>query len=114
MDQQEARLAPHTPFHEHAQTQEQLEPIYCRYRRSGKKLPCSECKSACTYSLEMILGERRAISQGDILEELRLHHHPISRRIQINENKTRMRLTDEAAEELANHYIYFHNKTPIN
>lgn len=99
---------------EHSLVRQDARPIYCRYRRAGKKAPCSDCKSPCTFTLEMILSERRAISQSDIIDELRLHHHPSSRKIQLDANTTRMRLTNEAAEELAQHYIHFHNKKPIN
>lgn len=92
-----------------AAANDELTPIYCRLRRQGKKPACSECTSPCTFKLEMITNSNRAISQGDLIEELRLHHHPTSRKIEIGET-IHQRTTKEAAEELAQHYILYHNK----
>ena len=52
----------------------ELTPFYFRLRRQGKKPECSECTSPCTFKLEMITNSNRAITEDDLLEELRLHH----------------------------------------
>lgn len=70
--------------------------------------PCSDCKAICSLKMIHILSKdkKSKASQGDILNELKLHGHPQSR-IMPNQKQ---RVRDEAAEELASHYEYFHNK----
>lgn len=70
--------------------------------------PCKDCKAICSLNIEDILStdKRRKSTQPDILRELQEHGHPRSR----NMNGKRQRNTAEAAEELASHYEYYHNK----
>lgn len=58
--------------------------------------------------INMILSKDKnhKYSQPDILSELESHGHPKSRKM-ANEKQ---RNTEEAAEELARHYEYYHNK----
>ena len=58
--------------------------------------------------MENLLSEDKKIrtSQTDIINELLIHGHPSSR---IMPHK-KQRVRAEAAEELADHYEYFHNK----
>ena len=71
-------------------------------------MPCRDCKANCNLKMENILSKesRNKTSQGKILDELKLHGHPQCR---IMPNG-KQRIRDEAAEELASHYEYFHNK----
>jgi hypothetical protein len=55
------------------------------------------------YSIADILGKKNGISQNDINEELA--NHPKSRKMPLGH----LRRTQEAARELADHYIYVHN-----
>lgn len=81
---------------------------YCRHKRVRNKPACSECTSPCKYSLEMIT--KLSLTQSEIVEELRSHHHPSSRKIQVgeNENDRRFQNKSEASRELAQHYINAH------
>ena len=58
--------------------------------------------------MENLLNQDKKMraSQTDIINELLIHGHPSSR---IMPNK-KQRIRAEAAEELACHYEYFHNK----
>jgi hypothetical protein len=76
---------------------------------SLKKPACINCKVTCNFSMENILHKIKGIAQNDILNELKLHGHPMSRIVKEG-NTTRQRVTHEAARELADHYIYAHNK----
>ena len=58
----------------------------------------------------MILHPTKSISQDDIIEELELHGHPTSRKIEDQNGTKRNRTKTEAARELADHFIYAHNK----
>ena len=84
-------------------------PKYCSNKKTAKKNPCSECNEICSLPMEMILHPSNPVSQADIFEELMVHHHPSSRIIKEN-GKQRARTTKEAAEELASHYVFVHNK----
>jgi hypothetical protein len=55
------------------------------------------------YSIADILGKKNGISQNDINEELA--NHPKSRKMPLGH----LHRTQEAARELADHYIYVHN-----
>lgn len=55
--------------------------------------------------MEDILNLEHGLTQNDLNDELTNHHHPRSRKMP---NGT-MRKTQEAARELADHYIYVHN-----
>lgn len=80
-------------------------PQYCDNKKTKTKTPCKDCKELCSLSMDIILHPKNPIGQADILEELRIHHHPSSRIMSNGES----RCTNEAAEELANHYSYAHN-----
>lgn len=82
---------------------------YCRYQQKGSKQACSKCESICKYTIETILDPRKTIGQVEILKELHDHHHPTGRLIK-NGDKIRQRTTAEAAEELVDHYVHFHEK----
>jgi hypothetical protein len=85
-------------------------PIYCRGAPGTlKKPPCKNCDSPCSYEMEKILRSTNAITQSDIVEELKAHGHPTSRIIDLGDEK-KQRVTHQAARELADHYIYAHNK----
>lgn len=84
-------------------------PPYCRQKKTAKKKTCSECKEICSLTMDMILHPTNPISQADIYEELRVHCHPSSRKI-LDGQIERMRTTKEAAEELADHYVYAHKR----
>lgn len=85
-------------------TNNEEKPKFCTENRTKTKRPCSECNEICSFPLEMILHPKNPIRQADILEELRIHKHPSSR---IMENGT-ARITSQAANELAEHYVYAH------
>jgi hypothetical protein len=80
-------------------------------KSKSKKLPCIQCSTLCSYEIEMILHPTKSISQDDIIEELYLHGHPPSRKIEDQNGVKRNRTKVEAARELADHFIYAHNKT---
>lgn len=88
---------------------EKPKPPFCNDKRTAKKKPCNECQELCSLTMEMILHPTKPVCQGDIYEELMIHHHPSSRIIKEN-GRERMRTTKEAAEELAAHYYFIHNK----
>lgn len=59
------------------------------------------------------MNKRKRISHEDILEELEIHGHPTSRKVQDENGNKRNRCKMEAGRELADHYIYSHsNKEP--
>ena len=85
-------------------------PQYCRSLPGTLKKPaCSKCDELCSFSMESLLHPTNALSQPDILDELANHYHPSSRKISDNQIN-RQRITQEAARELADHYIFAHNK----
>ena len=84
-------------------------PAFCRKNGTKTKPTCFSCEALCSYSMERILHHTNPITQSDLLEELEIHHHPKSRIIECNGIK-RSRLSLESARELADHYIYAHNK----
>jgi hypothetical protein len=88
-------------------------PRFCRGKvdSTPKKPPCVDCTVVCLYKIQDILDISNGIGQNDILAELVRHRHPSSR---IMPNGTQ-RVTKDAARELADHYIYSHNKKdPVN
>jgi hypothetical protein len=87
-----------------------IKPPFCNLKKTAKKSICNNCEEICSLTMEMILHPTKPVSQSDINEELMIHHHPSSRIIKENNGKNRSRTTKEAAEELASHYIYAHNK----
>ena len=84
-----------------------VKPKFCRdeLEKTAKKLACVECDTVCAFTLEDLLDPSHGIGQIDIKLELEKHHHPKTRKIE-----NRQRSTNEAARELADHYIYSHNK----
>lgn len=87
-----------------------VKPSSCRPTSiRDHKNPCSRCRVSCSYTMEAVLHPTNSISQPDILKELSLHGHPKSKNITVD-GTSRGRLTHEAARELADHYIYAHNK----
>lgn len=80
-------------------------PNTCRDQATRTKPSCVNCAALCTFTLKSILHPRNPIGQVDILEELTNHNHPKSRLI----NK-KQRNTAQAARELADHYIFAHNR----
>lgn len=87
---------------------EKIKPSYCRGINEAKmrKPACADCNQVCLYPIESVLSTRFGLTQNELLEELKRHHHPSSRKI-----GTHFRTTKEAARELANHYIFAHNLT---
>ena len=79
-------------------------PKFCRdeLEASTKKKPCKSCSSKCTLTIENLLPSSN-LSRTLIEEELYNHHHPKSRVID-----KRWRNTDEAKQELKQHYLYSH------
>lgn len=98
------------------QDKEENTPIYCRQTDiSNKKQKCLMCKSLCAFPIERILHPQYSISVDDINEELKSHYHPQSRDIYDTQlKKKRKRLRDEAARELADHYIFAHHHMEPN
>ena len=94
---------------------ERVLPDHCRPVASNgsksKKTPCINCSKLCSYTIEMILHPTKSISQDDIIEELEIHGHPTSRKYEDENGNKRNRTKYEAARELANHFIFAHNKT---
>jgi hypothetical protein len=88
-------------------------PAYCRdiTQKTQKKPACVDCESVCSFTIEDILSKTNGIGQNDIYAELSAHFHPRSRLILIANGASRQRSTQEAARELADHYIYSHNLT---
>lgn len=54
----------------------------------------------------MTKNKRLKAGQVEILNELKLHSHPQNRKMPTKRQRNR----NQAAEELACHYEYFHNK----
>lgn len=69
-------------------------------------MPCSACKVECKLKMENILSHnnRTKTTGTQIQDELHRHGHPKCRVMPNGKQRTR----DEAAEELASHYEYFH------
>jgi hypothetical protein len=68
---------------------------------------CNKCKAHIEYSLEQLNaknGSKNLIGQIQINDELFKHSHPKSRKINSN-----FRNTEQARNELINHYKYAHN-----
>ena len=89
-------------------------PNYCRPMPGTVSKPaCNSCEQICSYSMDQVLNPTRAIAQDDILEELHIHGHPMSRMMESKGigNKRLQRNVKEAARELADHYIYAHSQT---
>jgi hypothetical protein len=87
-----------------------VKPRYCKSLPGTIKKPaCLNCNEPCSYSMENILHPTQSICQNDIIEELEIHSHPKSRKI-TTDGVVHQRLTHEAARELADHYIFAHNK----
>ena len=85
-------------------------PNFCRPPQFTPKKPaCSKCEEIRSFTMESLLHPTKSLSQSDILDELQNHFHPRSRLITID-NITHQRSTQEAARELADHYIFAHNK----
>ena len=84
-----------------------VKPHYCRDEmdKTKKKLPCSECDSICSYTMDDLLDPQHGIGLDDLKLELLLHHHPKTRKMENGKNRN----TFETARELADHYIYSHN-----
>lgn len=86
--------------------------LFCRgeFERTQTKKPCVECDSICAYTISDILDLKNGLSQSDLINELANHFHPKSRKMPTGH----IRRTQEAARELADHYIYAHNmKEPV-
>lgn len=81
-------------------------PKTCFTRPSKKRPSCTNCTQPCTLLMKDILHPTKSLTQHDICNELAIHGHPKVRKIN-NRNRTVV----EASYELANHYIYSHNKT---
>ena len=82
-------------------------PKSCRSITTKKKTVCSACNELCAYSMESVLDPCYGIAQHDIQEELSIHGHAKSKKMQ-NGN---WRTNEEALIELAHHYVYSHNLT---
>jgi hypothetical protein len=52
-----------------------------------------------------LTNPRNPVGQKEIIEELKRHHHPSSRKMPNGSSRN----TDEARHELIQHYIYAHN-----
>lgn len=89
-------------------------PKLCREKDSNTKQACIKCSQICSFPIEMILDPLNHMSQDDIRDELQLHGHPKSRvidRTTINgKSKAIGAKSHEQARELADHYIFAHNK----
>ncbi len=82
-------------------------PATCReYPGKPSKPPCENCTSICSFTIESLLHPYHPASADDILAELSNHGHPLSRKTD-NTNRTKQ----QAARELADHYIAIHNRT---
>lgn len=82
---------------------------FCRVINiSKKKKICKDCIEICSYPIESLLSPKPEdrLTQEDILEELKIHHHPKTR---IMPETGLFRSTEEGAIELAEHYIFSHN-----
>ena len=91
--------------------EEKQRPEYCRpLPGTAKKPACSNCQQTCSLSIEGLLDPIHTIGQSDILNELQIHNHPRSRMITDQNGQQHQRITFEAARELADHYVYVHNK----
>lgn len=75
-------------------------PFFCYVDEKLNKC-CKSCKVECRYQIETLLSNH--INQQDINKELKEHGHPSSRKIE-----GRYRLTNEARQELIEHYRYSH------
>ena len=86
-------------------------PEFCRALPGTQKKPaCSICQQSFSLSMESLLHPVYSIGQNDILDELEIHNHPRSRIITDQNGNKHQSITIEAARELENHYVYFHNK----
>lgn len=59
------------------------------------------------FAIERLI--RGEVSQDEVLNELHDHHHPRTRIIKQQDGTNRLRRTQEARQELIDHYIYAHN-----
>ena len=82
-------------------------PQYCRanIEATASKPACANCNAICLYTLEDILSPTHGIGQRDLLAELTAHKHPKTRKMP----NSKLRITSEAARELADHYIFAHS-----
>jgi hypothetical protein len=63
----------------------------------------------CYFPIESILHPINHLSKNDIITELQNHGHPTCRVMDSTTSPIIQRSAQEAARELANHYIYVHN-----
>jgi hypothetical protein len=89
-------------------------PKFCKEKDTNSKSACIKCKQICSFPIEMILDPKNHLSQDDIRDELQLHGHPKSRVMDqqyINGKSKKIGAkSHEQARELADHYIFSHNK----
>ncbi|CAF0975069.1 unnamed protein product [Brachionus calyciflorus] len=68
---------------------------------------CENCNSALNYRLSDLAEDK--MTRAEVIEELKIHGHPSSKKNKNNKNRTKV----EAINELKNHYLRIH-RTDIN
>jgi hypothetical protein len=89
-------------------------PLYCKnsfYVKSKKttKSGCADCNAICLYSLKELMDRKKPVDQLSTINELHRHGHPKSMKMPRENNESTMRKTDEARQQLIEHYKYAHH-----
>jgi hypothetical protein len=84
-------------------------PEFCRENSTPSKPSCDQCNAPTLMTMASILLPNKG-RQQKILKEFKLHNHPSSRSTTVNGAKIQ-RTTEQAAQELADHYSYQHGYT---